>query len=278
MREQSLTGRVAVVTGAGRGIGAAIARRLAAAGATTVCTGRSLSAAADGDTVAAIRDTGGDAVALACDVTDAASRAATIAAVLSRCGRIDILVNNAGTSVLQTPAEMDFATVRSQTEQYFLGPLHLSLMAAEAMRRQGEGWIVNLGSSSALPVDVGAAIATGAGATLAAYGAIKAAVHRLTQGLAVGLHGDNIAVNAVAPVAVVDTPGIRAQGIITPAVEAHLEPVEHIAEATLSLVEAPPRERTGVIAFSYRWLDEIGRDTMSLDGRSVVQSRAPARA
>ncbi|EHJ61749.1 SDR family NAD(P)-dependent oxidoreductase [Novosphingobium pentaromativorans] len=275
----ALERRVALVTGASRGIGAAIAQRLAAAGATVVCAARTVRGAPGmqgcvNETVAAIECAGGRAIALPCDVEDAASRAELIERVKARCGRLDILVNNAGTSVLQTVQDMEMETCRSQAEQYLFGPLDLSLRAADVMRAQGEGWIVNIGSSSAVPVDVAQALESGAGATLPFYGAVKAAVHRLSQGLAIGLAADNIAVNVAAPVAVIDTPGVRAQGILTPQVAKYLEKVEHIAEAALSLVERPPRECTGKLAWSYKWLDEIGRDTRSLDGREIIVARA----
>jgi len=87
------------------------------------------------------------------------------------------------------------------------------------------------------------------------------------------LLAQNIAVNVVAPVMVIATPGVVAQGIVTPEVEPYLEPVEHIAEATLALVSKPPREQTGVIAFSFEYLDKIGRPTMSLDGSEVIKAR-----
>lgn len=279
MLDKTLDGRVAVVTGASRGIGAAIAQRLAAAGATVVCSARTVDTERDDiagtvmETVRAIERNGGRAIAVRCDVEDAASRRELIHEARSACGKLDILVNNAGTSILQAVEEMDLGTCRSQAEQYLFGPLDLALHAAEAMRENGEGWIVNLGSSSAIPVDTKALLGTQTGATLSFYGAAKAAIHRLSQGLAIGLYADNIAVNVVAPVAVIDTPGIRAQGIVTPAVEKHLEKIEHIAEAALSLAELPPKERTGELAWSFKWLDEIGRSTRSLDGRSIVEPR-----
>lgn len=283
--QRPLAGRVAIVTGASRGIGAAIARRLAAAGATVVVAARSIERSADGldgtarDVVARIEADGGAAVAMACDVEDDSSRAALIAGVADRFGRIDILVNNAGRAVLQLVAEMSLPVLRAQAEQYLFAPVDLMLRAAGHMKQRGEGWIVNLGSNSALPIDVSALIPTGGGRTLAFYGALKAAVHRASAGFALGLEQDNIAVNVVAPVAAIGTPGVRASGIVTPAVEKYLERAEHIAEATLALVSRPPREQTGIVAFSFHYLDAIGRSTMSLDGRDVIEARgaAPAR-
>ena len=279
--EMELAGRVAVVTGASRGIGAAIAQRLASAGALTVLAARSVEASVDGleGTAAGeaerIRSRGGEGVAIVCDVEDEASRSALVAEVVRRFGRLDILVNNAGRAVLDTVDEMTLPVLRSQAEQYMFAPLDLMLQAVEPMKAQGQGWIVNLGSDSAQPIDVQAVLAGTSGRTLAVYGALKAAVHRFSAGFAVGLAPYNIAVNVVSPVGAIATPGVRALGLVKPGSEAYFEPVEHIAEATLALVSRPPREQTGVVAFSYRYLDAIGRSTRSLDGRDVLQARSP---
>ncbi len=80
----------------------------------------------------------------------------------------------------------------------------------------------------------------------------------------------------MAPVGAVLTPGVEALGVITEETMAYVEPVEHIAEATLALVTEPPRSRTGKIAFSYLYLDEIGRSTRSLDGKTITQNRSGA--
>jgi NAD(P)-dependent dehydrogenase (short-subunit alcohol dehydrogenase family) len=279
MSDQNLNHRIAVVTGASRGIGRAIAERLASAGATVVIAARSIDASADGlpgtalEVVNLIKSRDGKADAIACDVENDASRAALIDQVIKKHGRIDILVNNAGRAVLEPVAEMKLVTMRAQAEQYVFAPLDLSLRAIEHMKQQGEGWIVNLGSHSAEPILGPLENHLQAETGLAYYGALKAAVHRFTIGFAIELLAHNIAVNAVAPVLAIATPGVAALGMVTPEMAPYFERIEHIAEAALALVSKPPREQTGVIAFSHKFLDEIGRSTRTLDGREILQQR-----
>jgi NAD(P)-dependent dehydrogenase (short-subunit alcohol dehydrogenase family) len=279
MSDQTLAGRIAIITGASRGIGRAIAERLAAAGAHVVIAARSINASADGlagtalDVVKLIESRGGTADAIACDVENDDSRAALIDQVIARYGRVDILVNNAGRAVLEPIAQMKLATIRAQAEQYVFAPLDLSLRVIEHMKRQGEGWILNLGSQSAGPIAGPLADNIQTETGLASYGALKASVHRFTVGFAIELLAHNIAVNAVAPVLAIATPGVTALGAVTPETAPYFERIEHVAEAALALVSKPPREQTGVIAFSTNYLDEIGRPTRSLDGLEIVQQR-----
>ena len=274
MPSQDIKGRIAIVTGASRGIGRAIAERLASGGATVVMAARSITASADGldgtvqQGVAIIEGRGGKAVAMACDVENADSRSALINQVIARFGRIDILVNNAGRCIAEPVLDMTLAVSESQMEQYFMAPLHLSVLATPHMKRQGEGWIVNLGSSSVTP-------SGGDETGLALYSALKAAIHRMSASFSAELKLHNIAVNVVTPVAMILTPGTAAMGLDTAELRPFHEKVEHLAEATLALVSKPPKEQTGVVAFSYQWLDSIGRATMSLDGQTVIQARKP---
>lgn len=276
--QKTLTGRVAIVTGASRGIGCGIAQRLGSAGAVVVVTSRSLETSRDGltgtlqETVALIEGAGGRAVAIACDLESAESRAQLIDETIARTGRIDILVNNAGRAIHEKLDTFTPDKALAQVQQYLLAPFDLTRLVLPHMRRQGAGWIVNLGSSSATPEDPPYNdYSTHGGASL--YTALKAAVHRLTPSHAAELLADNISVNTVAPTGAVMTPGLDALGTIKPGMEGYLEPVEHIAEATLALVEPEPRMLTGQLAFSYLYLDQIGRPTWSLDGRTVLTAR-----
>jgi NAD(P)-dependent dehydrogenase (short-subunit alcohol dehydrogenase family) len=150
-----LRGKIAIVTGASRGIGAAIAERIAAVGAEVICAARTV----DGDpargtanaTVERIRARGGKAHAMKLDMTDAASREALIRGVVERFGRIDILVNNAGTAVYKSTEEMPLADVEAQTQTYFIGPWHLCHLVLPQMKKQGEGRILQIGSCVIFP-------------------------------------------------------------------------------------------------------------------------------
>jgi len=282
MSELSLQGKVAIVTGASRGIGAAIAERLGGAGVTVVLAARSVDKSVNEltgtleQTAASVEKNGGKAILIACDVEDATSRENLIRETVVKAGRIDILVNNAGRALHEEITDFTTEMTVSQIEQYLVAPYELARLAIPYMRKQGAGWIVNLGSSTAIhpegpPYD---AYSTHGGAAL--YAALKAAIHRLTINQAAELLCDNISVNVVAPVGAILTPGVEALGVITEETKAYVEPVEHIAEATLALVSAEPKTMTGKIAFSYMFLDAIGWSTRSLDGKTVIQERKAA--
>ena len=276
-----LAGKTAVVTGASRGIGRAIARRLASAGAVTVISARSVGTSATGlegtlqETADLIRDAGGIAHLISCDVERAESRANLIAETLRLTGRLDILVNNAGRAI-HTGIENFTPDVQlSQIQQYFIAPYDLARLAVAHMKAQGAGAIVFLGSNTAFTPEGPPwnDYTTHGGAAL--YAAMKAAIHRLTISLAAELQSSNISVNAVGPVRAIMTPGLESMGIMDDSKKHLIEPPEHIGEATLALVSGDPRTVTGKIAMSYKYLDEIGRSTWSLDGRTLVQERMP---
>ena len=278
-----LTGRVALVTGASRGIGSAVAERLGAAGATVAIAARSVTASVDGlsgtlaATGARIEEHGGRAVPLAVDLTDAASRADLVPAVLEACGRLDILVNAGGRARFAPLAESTTADVVSQVEQYVVAPYELTRFALPAMRASGAGWVVNIGSNSAqLPEGPPWSDYTVSGGA-ALYAGVKAAIVRTSVSLAAELAEVGVSVNVVAPVSTVLTPGVAALGVVTEAGMARVEIVEHIAEAVLDLVTSDPREVTGLVVSSQRHLDTRGVSTRSLDGRNVLVSREGPR-
>jgi 3-oxoacyl-[acyl-carrier protein] reductase len=279
---QPLAGRSAVVTGASRGIGKAIAMRLASAGAHVILGARSVEAPLPGftgtvhDTAEEIRRFGGKATPLALDLNDAASREKFIADATAATGGIDILVNNAGTALYKPTWEMSLAEAEGQIAAYFTGPWHLCHLALPQMIERQRGWIVNLGSSVAVkwPERDSYADHIKYFGHYVLYGAVKTAMHRFSAGLAAEVFPHNIAVNVLGPVGGVYTPGLESLNTGLDPTSPVFEIPEQMAEAALALVEKEPTEQTGVTAWSHTYLDEIGRSTMSLDGTTVLVNRS----
>jgi 3-oxoacyl-[acyl-carrier protein] reductase len=186
---ESLRGKVALVTGSTRGIGRAIAGRLAAAGAQVVVSARDRTAVD-----AAVSELGGSAVGLPADLSRAGSAQELVSATLEACGRLDVLVNNAGTAIVKKSLEFT-AEEWERTLTLNLGSVFFcSREAARHMLGAGGGSIVNVASLQAY-----AAVPR-----RAAYAASKGGVIALTQSLAVEW-APTIRVNAVAP-GYVETP------------------------------------------------------------------------
>lgn len=182
----SLEGRVAVVTGASRGLGLDFARTLARAGATVMCVARTTSAL---ESVAGrIREAGGKAEAVALDITDEGAVAAAIDAIAGRYGRIDVLVNNAG--VIHRAPVMDTATVDWQrvVDTNLTASFMMARSVGRHMLARRHGRIVNI--ASVLGV-VGRS-------SIAGYVATKHGLVGLTKALAAEL-GPEITVNCLAP-------------------------------------------------------------------------------
>jgi NAD(P)-dependent dehydrogenase (short-subunit alcohol dehydrogenase family) len=185
-----LDGRVAIVTGAGQGIGAACARALGEAGATVIVT--DISEAGIAGSVAALAALGIAAHGMALDVTDSAQADAVAAAVLEHHGRADILVNNAGIARSEVKAEdTSDAHWRQHMDINLDGVFWCCRAFGRIMLAQGRGSIVNIGSMSG--------IIANKPQEQAFYNASKAAVHHLTRSLAAEWAARGVRVNAVAP-------------------------------------------------------------------------------
>src|SRR5436853_1897789 len=197
---KKLTGKVAIVTGASKGIGAAIARQLADEGAAVVVNYASSKEGAD-RVVRDIVGQGGKAVAVQADVAKQADVRRLFAEALKAFGRVDILVNNAGV--------YEFAPLENVTAEHFhkmfdLNVLGLVLASREAVQQFGPagGAIINISSVAA----------TSAPPTTSVYSATKAAVDAVTRSLAQELGPRKIRVNSINP-GMVETEGFHAAGI-----------------------------------------------------------------
>jgi 3-oxoacyl-[acyl-carrier protein] reductase len=183
-----LSGQVAVVTGAGRGIGAAIARKLASLGATVVLCGRTLTTLET--TASSVSALGGQARALQCDVGDLGSVQALAASIMQNFGRIDILVNNAGIGSFATPLhEMTPQAWEKVLNTNLRGVFYCVRSFASMMIRAGTGHIVNISSLAGKnPLPNGAA-----------YAASKWGLNGLSYSIAEELRGHGIRVSVICP-------------------------------------------------------------------------------
>jgi NAD(P)-dependent dehydrogenase (short-subunit alcohol dehydrogenase family) len=192
----ALAGQVAVVTGASSGIGAALARALAAQGARVALAARS---AARLEALAAkIAAAGGEALAVATDVTDPAQVSALVQRVEQTWGRLDILIANAGTYVQVPTAELTLDALQRGMEINFFGAMGTALAALPLMRRQRSGHLVFMASQAAfipIPPD-------------GPYAASKAALSGIAQVMRQELAPEGIAVTVVYP-GRIETPLIR---------------------------------------------------------------------
>ena len=269
----ALAGRVVLVTGASRGIGAATAVHLASLGADVGITARS--AAADAgrslggslqETAEAIRAHGVRCCIVAADLADEDQRARIVPAVVAELGRIDVLVNNAAAAMYAPVEQMPLRRRRVLFELNVHAPVDLIQAAVPHMRSVGGGSIVNVSSrTSEAPHGNSGALGT----TTTLYGSSKAALERITVGLAEELRGDGIAVNAVAPVRGVWTEGAAALLGDRLGPE-DFEPVEQMCAAIAVLAAVRADTCTGRVLTSARTL-ALARD----DATDAVDQGTP---
>jgi len=277
-----LDGKVAIVTGASRGLGKDIAVSLGREGAKVVVTARTEK---EGDsripgtlerTVELVREAGGEAIAVRCDVTRDEDIEAAVERAVAEFGRLDILVNNAG---IQTPG----STMEMQPRHFDLsyrvnvrGPYVFSRTVIPHMLNAGAGHIINISSGAAIGPGEGpyeGRPAAGGGGTT--YGVSKAALERFTQGLASELFQQNISVNALSP----EHPEWTEGGHYFRAVVAGGEPAytgwrlsgEIIGDAAATICGKQPKSFTGRIVVDGQVMVEDGMTEAEVLARYPVQ-------
>ena len=255
----SLKGRVALVTGASRGIGEAICARLAQEGAKVVASARTAESGESRlpgtlhDTVDRIRKAGGEAAFIKADLAQAVERERLVEEASALYGPVDILINNAAITYFIPVETFPEKRFKLMMEVQVYAPFHLSQLVIPGMREKGGGWIVNISS----PAGIHPKQPYGAARGGTVYGMCKAALERFSTGLASEVYQDGIAVNVVSP-GLVDTPGVAVHGLINEATKDRVQPIEYIAEAVYRLASGDPKTVTGRVDYAEPLLKELG--------------------
>jgi len=252
-------GKVALVTGTSRGLGKAVAQRLAAEGATLALTARTMDpdpkyVGSLSETLDTIRAAGGNAIAIQADISSSEERERLMSEVGAQVGAPDILVNNAAVTFLRPLDEFPEKRVRLMLEMHVLAPMHLTQMAIPAMRERRQGWVLMMTSLAGERIEGPPFSDFDTGAGFGVYGTVKAALSRLTQAFAAELYSDGIAVNAAAPSKPVATEGAGALDLA----KEDTEDISLVTETAFMLCTGDPKTLTGRVAHTQPFLREMG--------------------
>ena len=273
-----LDGRVAIITGASRGIGSEIARLFAAEGSSVICAARTLH---EGDhqlegslekTVGEIREAGGEATSVAVNISLPEDCEQLVQAARDTYGTVDVLVNNAALTYYYPIKDFPVNRWMRSWAVNFHAPFLLSKLVLEDMVRRGSGSIINISSGSAVGPGRGPYPDTTADGGGACYGAEKAALERFTQGLAIEVYDNGISVTSLAPSQEVATPGTVFHNLVTGMDDPLSESPELMAKAALLLASEPLDLVTGRVTYSQQILMEFGWLTEG-KGRGVDADR-----
>jgi citronellol/citronellal dehydrogenase len=260
-----LDGKVVVVTGASRGIGAEIARLFAAEGGHVIAAARTLR---EGDhplagsletTVTEIRAAGGAAEAVTANIAEPAECRKLIDAAHGIYGPVDVLVNNAALTYYLPIKDYPLNKWMRSWAVNFHAPFILSQLVLADMVPRRTGAIVNISSGAAIGPGRGPYTDPAVGARGGTcYGAEKAALERFTQGLAAEVYQHGISVTCVSPSQVVPTPGTVYHRLVKSIDDPRGEPPALMAQAALLLATEPLDRVTGRVTYSQQILKEFG--------------------
>lgn len=258
-----LDGKVALVTGASRGIGQGIAQLFAAEGARVVCAARTVK---EGDhqlegslerTVQQIRDAGGEAIAVAADISQQADCSRLVDEAVAAYGRVDVLVNNAALNYYIPIVDYPPSRWVRAFAVNVHGPFMLAQLVLPGMIERRSGAILSISSGAAIGPGRGPyPNAKRHGGTM--YGATKAAIERFSQGLAEEVYEYGIAVTCLAPSQVVPTPGTVFHHLVEGLDDPRSESPDLMSRAALLCVTEPVDAITGRVGYSQQLLREFG--------------------